>query len=72
MRRRTFIAALGGAAVWPLTARAQHSDRMRRIGVLMSNAENDPEGRARAEALRSGLRELGRSDGQICTSTGAG
>ena len=45
MRRRTFIAALGGAAVRQLTARAQHSDRMRRIGVLMSNAENDPEGR---------------------------
>ena len=64
MRRRAFIAALGCAAAWTLTARAQHSDRMRRIGVLMSNAENDPEGRARSEALRSGLRELGRSDGQ--------
>ena len=64
MKRRAFIAALGAGTAWTLTARAQHSDRMPRIGVLMSNVENDPEGRARADALRSGLRELGRSDGQ--------
>ena len=64
LQRREFIAILGAGTAWTLTARAQHSDRMRRIGVLMSNAENDPEGHARAEALRSGLRELGRSDGQ--------
>jgi hypothetical protein len=42
MRRRAFITLVGGAAGWPLTARAQQSERMRRIGVLMSVAEDDP------------------------------
>jgi hypothetical protein len=55
MRRREFITLLGGAAAWPIAARAQQSDRMRRIAVLMNNAEDDPEGQARAAALRQGL-----------------
>jgi putative ABC transport system substrate-binding protein len=64
MRRRKFIAFLGGAAAWPLTARAQQSDRMRRIAVLMNNAEDDPEGQARAAAFWQGLQALGWTEGK--------
>jgi ABC-type uncharacterized transport system substrate-binding protein len=64
LKRREFITLLGGAAaVWPLAARAQQSDRMRRIAVLMNNAEDDPEGQARAAAFRQGLQALGWSEG---------
>jgi putative tryptophan/tyrosine transport system substrate-binding protein len=63
VRRRTFIAALGGAAVWPLAARAQPADRMRRIGVLMHGAAGDPEGQARFRAFLLGLQQLGWTDG---------
>ena len=51
MRRREFIIVLGGAATLPLTARAQQPERMRRIGVLMSTAADDPEGQARIAAF---------------------
>ena len=65
MKRREFITLLGGAAVaWPLAARAQQPDRVRRIGVLMSNAEGSAEGQARVAALVKGLEQLGWSDGR--------
>ncbi len=64
MRRREFILALGGAAAWPLAGRAQQRDRVRRIAVMMTNAEDDPEGGTRAAAFRQGLAELGWSEGQ--------
>ena len=65
MRRRQFISLIGGAAAWPLAARAQQSERMRRIGVLTNLAENDPEGQSRNEAFRQGLHQLGWTDGGI-------
>ena len=58
MRRRTFIAGVG-SAVWPVVGRAQQSDRMRRIGVLIATVESDPEGQARAAAFRQGIDALG-------------
>jgi putative ABC transport system substrate-binding protein len=65
MRRREFIGVIGGAAaLWPLLARAQQPDRMRRIGVLMSVAANDPEGQARMAAFVQGLQQLGLTDGR--------
>jgi putative ABC transport system substrate-binding protein len=60
MKRRRFITLLGGAAVsWPLKARAQQPDRMRRIGLMMSVPESDREGQARVAAFREGLQQLG-------------
>jgi putative tryptophan/tyrosine transport system substrate-binding protein len=65
MKRREFISLLGGAAAaWPLVARAQQPDRMRRIGVLMNLAERDPEGQARIAAFREGLGKLGWTEGR--------
>ena len=65
MRRREFITLLGGAAAaWPLAARAQQAERMRRIGVLMNVAADDPEGQARIAAFLQGLQQLGWTDGR--------
>src|SRR5215472_9048960 len=60
MRRREFIALLGsGIAGWSLAARAQQPDRMRRIGVLMNRAADNPEGQTRFAAFLQGLQEAG-------------
>jgi putative ABC transport system substrate-binding protein len=65
MQRRNFIRLLGGAAVaWPLVARAQQSDRVRRIGVLLAATADDPDYQARIAAFQQGLQQLGWSDGR--------
>jgi ABC-type uncharacterized transport system substrate-binding protein len=65
MRRRTFIILLGGAAMWPLAARAQQGERVRRIGVLMRGSADDSDEQARLTGfLQGGLEEWGWSDGR--------
>jgi putative ABC transport system substrate-binding protein len=63
LRRREFITLLGGAAAWPLAARAQQGGRVPRIGVLMSYDEDDPEGKARISAFTQALAGLGWTEG---------
>jgi putative tryptophan/tyrosine transport system substrate-binding protein len=64
VRRREFVAGLGSAAAWPLAARAQQQgDRPRRVGVVMRNDENDPEGRADLAAFAQRLADLGWMEG---------
>jgi putative ABC transport system substrate-binding protein len=65
VRRREFITFVGGAAAgWPLAARAQQGERIRRIGVLMGYAETDPAAQAQVAALRQGLQKLGWDEGR--------
>ena len=65
LRRREFIALLGGAAAaMPLAARAQQAERMQRIGVLMNVAADDAEGRGRVAAFQQTLQQLGWADGR--------
>jgi putative ABC transport system substrate-binding protein len=64
LRRREFIAALGGAAAWPLAAHAQQGDRVRHIGVLMPLDENDPVAKARISGFTQALADLGWTDGR--------
>jgi ABC-type uncharacterized transport system substrate-binding protein len=64
VKRREFITVLGGAAVWPLTSHAQQSERVRRIGVLIPLAADDPQSQRRLTAFVQGLQELGWTDGR--------
>jgi putative ABC transport system substrate-binding protein len=65
LRRREFLGVLGGAAAaWPISPRAQQGERMRRVGVLMSTAADDAEGKARIAAFLSALEKLGWVDGR--------
>ena len=65
MKRREFITLIGGAAAaWPLAARAQQADRMRRIGVLMAYDESNSEAQSWIAALRDGLVKLGWTEGR--------
>ena len=62
MKRREFVMLVAGAATWPFAARAQQSEQMRRIGVLMNRAANDAEGKARLTLFRQALQQLGWSE----------
>jgi putative ABC transport system substrate-binding protein len=64
MKRREFITLLGGAATWTLAARAQQTERVRRIGVLTFSAESDQEGQSSVAAFREELRKLGWMEGR--------
>jgi ABC-type uncharacterized transport system substrate-binding protein len=64
MKRREFIAGLGGAVTWPVVAHAQQSERVRRIGLLMNFLETDSEGKARLAAFLQRMRELGWVEGR--------
>src|SRR5262245_7778848 len=64
IRRRTFIRLFGGAAAWPLPARAQQSDNMRRIGVMIALPEGDTELKKWITAFLRGLEKLGWSEGR--------
>ncbi|MFZ0260528.1 MAG: ABC transporter substrate-binding protein [Pseudolabrys sp.] len=63
MRRRAFITLLGSAVVWPVAARTQQSEGVRRIGILMNRAADDPQGQARLAAFQQGMQQLGWTDG---------
>jgi putative ABC transport system substrate-binding protein len=63
LRRRDFVASLGGAAAWPIAVRAQQNDRMRRVAVLMGYGD-DPDAKAMLSAFTQGLRELGWTEGR--------
>ncbi len=63
MKRRDFITLLGGAAGWPLAARAQQSERPQRVGMLIGVGD-DAQGQARLAAFRQGMQDLGWSEGR--------
>jgi putative ABC transport system substrate-binding protein len=64
VKRREFITLFGGAVGWPLAARAQQGERVRRVGLLMGYAEADPAAQAQVAALRQELQKLGWEEGR--------
>src|SRR5262249_55996712 len=64
VKRGGFMAFVGGAAAWPLAARAQQAERMRRIGVLMNVAAADPDGQTQIAAFLQALQQLGWNEGR--------
>jgi putative tryptophan/tyrosine transport system substrate-binding protein len=64
VKRREFITLLAGAAAWPIAARAQQAERLRRVGVLISLAESDEVEQSNVAALREGLQKLGWNNGR--------
>ena len=64
MRRREFLSVLATAAAWPIVARSQQIDGVRRIGVLMGNPESDPDAQAKLAVFREGLQKLGWTEGR--------
>ena len=64
MKRRTFIAGLGSAAVWPITARGQQPERLRRIGLLLGTTADDSDSQVRLAVFRQSLQQLGWTDGR--------
>ncbi|MGA9438778.1 MAG: hypothetical protein WBV76_11365 [Pseudolabrys sp.] len=74
MRRREFIKVLAGsvAGTWPLIARAQQGDGVRRVAIFMDLSERDAEGQARVAAFRKGLQDLGWRKAAMSNSTFAG
>lgn len=64
MRRRAFLTLIGSLAAWPLAARAQHSDRVRRVGILMGGYEGDSQAEAGLATFKDSLKALGWTDGQ--------
>jgi putative ABC transport system substrate-binding protein len=63
LKRRDFIALVGGVAAWPMAARAQQPEQMRRVGVIMNRATDDPAGQASMAAFQQGLQQMGWGDG---------
>jgi putative tryptophan/tyrosine transport system substrate-binding protein len=63
VRRREFITLVGGATAWPLAVRAQQTDRMRLVGVLIGYAENDPAAQSEVATFRAALAKLGWTEG---------
>jgi len=64
VKRRTFIAGLGSAAVWPITARGQQPERLRRIGLLLGTTADDSDSQVRLAVFRQSLQQLGWTDGR--------
>jgi putative ABC transport system substrate-binding protein len=69
MRRRKFIALIGGAAVWPLAARAQQGERVRRLGIIAGAAAEELETKARIAAFLQELKHLGWDEGRNVRNT---